>query len=88
MEISLDENQFYSILKRFRSKLKYKNGEQIYKENKISSKEDISLLETYKISCIYSNENNEKRENLVLKYICNNEVIILNILLEEYKDLI
>jgi len=44
-------------------------------------------VKAYKISCIYSNLKNEKRENLVLKYMCNNEVTLLNILLDEYKDL-
>jgi len=88
MKLSLNKYQLCCIIKRFRSKLKYRNGLPMYEQNKISNKEDISLLEAYKIQCVYSNSTNVKRENLVLKYTCNNEVILLNILLDEYKDLI
>jgi len=55
MEISLDEKQLYSIIQRFRSKLKYKNGAPMYEKNKPSNKEGLFLLHlfTFQTPIIY-----------------------------------
>lgn len=92
MDLTLNNKQIHSIIQRFNSKFKLR----IKKDNpnpkhELFSLNDIYIIKTYKFPCTYSNvKSNEKRENLVIKYFYKNkkEIISLNLLLEEYKDLV
>ena len=86
MEIQLNKNQFYLIIKRIYLKFKLRRKPNPTKE--IFLTEDIVLVKAYIFPCIYSNNENIKKENLVIKYIYNKEIISLNILLDDYKDLL
>jgi hypothetical protein len=55
--------------------------------------DDIIFIEAYTNTCIYTNQTIFKKENIIIKYKINNnnlldEIISLNILYDEYKDLI
>ena len=89
--MELNKNQVYSILKRFNKKFKLKRKPHFPNPNKLpNSKDEIYLVKVYKIVCIYSNEKNTRKENLIIKYKLNDtsETICLNLLYEEYKDLL
>lgn len=78
------------IMERFHSKyisVKHKGKPN---PNKLpSNQEEIHLIEAYVVPCIYSNnKNNKKRENLIIKFRFEQDIISLNILLEDYKDLL
>jgi hypothetical protein len=55
-----------------------------------SNQEEIHLIEAYIVPCIYSNSENKKRENLIIKFRFkeDEDIVSLNILLEDYKDLL
>ena len=88
----LDKTKVYQILERFYTKFRRRrvftpnpNGE---------SPPNINTMQTvkiYKRTCKYINENsNETKANLVIKiqYYTSNEYYILNVLYEDYKDLL
>ena len=85
----INKNQMYCIIERFYSKyisVKHKGKPN---PNKLpSNQEEIHLIESYVVPCIYSNSENKKRENLIIKFRFEQDIISLNILLEEYKDLL
>ena len=88
MELVLSQLQIYFIIKRFYSKFTPKRN----KLNPYNFKfilEDFHFIRAYKRSCTYSNKKNLKKENLVIKYnYKNKEIIAMNILYDEYKDLV
>jgi len=92
MDLTLNNKQIYSIIQRFHSKFMLR----IKKDNPnpksvLFTVDDIYLDQVYKLPCTYANHNyNEKREHLVIKYFYKDEkeVTSLNLLLDEYNDLI
>lgn len=88
MEINLNNNQFYLILQRFNTKFKLRK--KISPNPNIYLEKQVILKKAYKIYCIYSDDKNKSKENLVIKYKNNlkDEIYSLNILLEDYKDII
>ena len=89
--MALDEELVYSILKRFNQKFKLIRNPHCPNPNKLpKSTDEIQLVQIYKFLCIYSNEKNIKKENLIIKYKMNSrsEIISLNLPYEEYKDLL
>jgi hypothetical protein len=90
MEVKLDKHHLYSIIKRFNFKFKLRRNPDQPNPNKfIYQIEDINLIKAYIGPCTYSNNENIKKKNLIIKYKLNNEEeISLNVLLDEYKDLL
>lgn len=99
-KLFLTHSQMCSIVERFYSKHKYrKNAEN--KKKSVPNMLEILFIQAYTKSCIYSNQTNIPKENVVIKYkIINNEIInneiknefkneiiSLNLLLEDYQDL-
>lgn len=89
MEIKLDKENLKSIIRRFHYKFKLRRNPDFPNPNKIIHQlEDINLIKAYIGPCIYSNDKNIKKENLIIKYKLNEDLISLNIILDEYKDLL
>ena len=91
MNVKLNNNQTYLIIKRFNSKFKVRKKDKPNPKLVLFTLNDIFLLKAYKFICNYTNDNhNEKKENLVIKYLFKNETvpISLNLLLDEYNDII
>tara|TARA_B110000971_G_C19903702_1_gene451221 strand:- start:381 stop:656 length:276 start_codon:yes stop_codon:yes gene_type:complete len=91
MEIDLNNQQICCIIERVYQKFKPRiipHIPTIPKHKKIISPTDIILIKAYILPCIYSNGINTQKENLVIKYSYNKEIINLNILLANYKDLL
>jgi len=89
--MTLDEEQVYSILSRFHDKFKLIRNPSSPNPNELpTSTDEIDLVQVYKILCVYSNEKNIRKENLIIKYKMNSrsEIISLNLPYEEYKDLL
>ena len=88
--LSLTNKQIYSILKRFYTKyVSSKKNIGKTNPNKLpSNQEDIQIMEVCIFPCIYSNNENQKKENLIIKFRYKEDTISLNILLEHYKDLL
>jgi hypothetical protein len=92
MKIFISNYQIYTILQRFNSKYKFKNSEKKTKKF-LPQLDDIIFIEAYTNTCIYTNQTILKKENIIIKFKINNndlldEIISLNILFDEYKDLI
>jgi hypothetical protein len=92
MEVMLNNNQFYFILERFYSKFMLRKRTGPNPNKYMCNREYIYLIKAYKIQCVYTDNENKKKDNLVIKYTYKNndieEFISLNVLLDEYKDLI
>jgi hypothetical protein len=89
--MSFNKQQVYSILTRFHDKFKLIRNPSSPNPNQLpESTDEISLIQVYKILCVYSNEKNIRKENLIIKYKMNSgsEIISLNLPYEEYKDLL
>lgn len=99
--IPLNTNQVINILKRYNSKFSYKltptykltPDRDREKEKFRFNDENIIYIDSYIIKCIYVNEKLKgEKLHLVLKYSIDTDnyttVISLNILLDDYKDLI
>jgi len=85
----ISNKQMYSIMERFHSKYISRRNKGKPNPNTLpSSQDDIQIVQAYIVPCIYSNNENQKRENLFIKFIFKKETISLNILLEDYKDLL
>ena len=90
MDIFISNYQIYSIIERFYSKYKSKKYQR---KTTLPNIQDIIFIQAYINSCIYSNEINLQKENIIIKFkLINNdlvdEIISLNILYDDYKDLI
>lgn len=90
MNLFMTHSQIYSIIQRFDSKYKYRKSNRT-KETKLKS-QDIIFVEAYINSCIYSNQSNLQKENIIIKFkiknMEENAVFSLNVLYDEYKDLL
>ena len=87
--LNLSNEQIYSILKRFHTKYISVRNKGIDNPNKLpDNQEEIHFIQAYICPCIYSNNENQIRENLFIKFIFKQDTISLNILLEDYKDLL
>lgn len=86
----INNKQMYCIMERFHSKyISVKNKGKPNPNKLPSNQEEIHFIEAYIHPCIYSNNSNEKRENLIIKFrFTEEDIISLNILLEDYKDLL
>ena len=88
----ISNKQMYSIMERFHSKYISRRNKGKPNPNTLpSSQDDIKFIQAYINPCIYSNNENKKRENLIIKFKyekISQDIISLNILLEDYKDLI
>jgi hypothetical protein len=88
---NLDKAKVYKILERFYIKFKRR---RTFKPNPNGSPpciDEIKIIKIYKRSCKYVNETeNKMRENLVIKLQLNSnlEYYNLNVLYEDYKDLL
>ena len=91
MELNLNDNRIYDAIHRFYSNFTKRlsdgpNPNQII----IDNLKHIKILKIYCKKCIYSNDNNIIKDNIVIVYLFDNlykEVIHLNLLLEDYKDI-
>ena len=91
MEIKSTNTEVYYIIQRFYNRYKLIRNPSYPNPNILSNHiQDITLIKMYKRSCIYSNKENCYKENLVIKYKYKNanEIISLNILWDNYKDLL
>jgi len=91
MEIKSTNTEVYYIIKRFYNNYKLRRNPGHPNPNILSNHiQDITLIKMYKRGCIYSNEENSHKENLVIKYKYKdvNEIISLNIPWDNYKDLL
>lgn len=89
MKIQLNNQNFNSIIERFHFKFKQVRKFNAPNPNKfINHLNDIHLVDSYIYSCTYSNNKNIKKNNLIIKFELNNELFSLNILLEDYSDLL
>jgi len=90
---TIDKTKIYKILERFHIKYRKRRKFEPNPNGKlpppIDSNENIQI---YKRTCVYSKENNnELKEHLVIKirsYPRSNDYYILNVLFDEYKDLL
>jgi hypothetical protein len=92
--IILNNTHIYYIIKRFYSKFKLRRNRRNTGNKNPNILpyyiDDICYIKSYKFLCVYTDSKNIKRENLVVKYTYKNpnEIISLNIILDEYKDLL
>jgi hypothetical protein len=93
MELNLNNNKVYSAIHRFysnfklRRKSKSNSNPNQYILNNINK---IIIVKIYYKKCVYSNNINIIKDNIVIKFKLNKfnkEVISLNLLLENYNDL-
>ena len=85
------EPKVYYILKRFHSSFKLRRNPGYKNPNKLSNcVNDIYVIDIYKCKCIYTNNNHNIKDHLVIKYKYQNnpEIISLNIPWEKYNDLL
>ena len=80
----------YYILKRFHSSYKLIRNPHCNNPNVLYNIKDIYVIGIYKRNCIYSNDRQNSKEHLVIKYKYQNnpETISLNLPLEKYNDLL
>ena len=72
MEINSSNNEVFGIIKRFNSKFKLRRNPGNPNPNKLPIyTQDISLIKIYKRVCTYSNNENNYKDNLVIKYKCS-----------------
>lgn len=91
MELKSTNIEVYDVIKKFYSKYKLRRNPGYPNPNILSKNiQDISLIKIYKRVCIYSNNENMYKENLVIKYKYKNkdEIISLNLPWDDYKDLL
>jgi hypothetical protein len=91
MNISTTNKNVYYILKRFNSSFRLRRNPGFENPNVLSNHiSDITIIKVYKRKCIYTNNPNYIRDNLVIKYQYKNnpEVISLNIPWDKYQDLL
>jgi len=91
MDISTTKTNVYHILKRFNSYFRLRRNNECRNPNHLSNNiNDINIIRVYKRKCIYTDDPNHIRDNLVIKYQYKNnpEIICLNIPLERYNDLL
>jgi hypothetical protein len=93
MKIFISNYQINSIIERFYSKYKYRQCGRTRSTKNIPYIQDIIFIQAYTYPCIYSNQSNLQKENIIIKFKIDNndlvdEIISLNILYDDYKDLI
>ena len=90
---TVDKIKIYNILERFHIKYKKRRKFEPNPNGKHPpSLDSIQSAQLYKRICVYSRENNnERKEHLVIKirsYPKTNDCYILNVLYDDYKDLL
>jgi len=88
---NLDNTQVYKILERFYIKFKRRRTFRTNPNKCPPCIDEIKIIKIYKRSCKYVNETeNKMRENLVINIQLNSnlENYILNVLYDDYKDLL
>ena len=90
---TIDKTKIYKILERFYIKYKKRRKFEPNPNGKHPpSLDSIQSAQLYKRTCVYSRENkNETKEHLVIKikrYPQNSDYYILNVLYDDYKDLL
>jgi len=91
MQISTTNKNIFYILKRFHSSFQLRRNPGNKNPNVLSNNiNDINIIRVYKRNCIYTNDQQDLKENLVIKYQYKNnpEIISLNIPLYKYQDLL
>jgi hypothetical protein len=93
--INISIKQLYNIIKRFHERFyeRRSNSKIKYNPNELPLLLDLNIEQVYTINCLYVGVEMEKvdnRRNLVVKYRLNKGDIIisLNVLYDEYKDLL
>ena len=84
-------SKIHGILKRFHSSFKLRRNPHWDNPNVLSDNiEDICVIDIYKRNCIYTNDSQNSKDHLVIKYKYQNnpETISLNLPWEKYKDLL
>ena len=92
MDLNVIKNQAQLAVHRFYSKFKLRlyngpNPNQFI----LNNINKIQILKIYCKKCIYSNDKNELKDNIVIVFKLSefrNEAIYLNLLLEDYKDIL
>jgi hypothetical protein len=93
-KINLHENQIINIIERFHNKFSYKLSPGRKKDLILINEEDIIYINSYIKECKYCKELEEinTKCHLVIKYIIlydvDQSIVSLNILLDDYKDLL
>lgn len=92
MELNLNNNQLRLAIQRFYSKFKLRRSANP-NPNKfiLDNINKIIVLKIYYKKCVYSNNVNEIKDNIVIIFKLNkfeDEVICLNLLLDDYKDVL
>jgi hypothetical protein len=90
---NIDTTKIYNILERFYIKYKKRRKFEPNPNGKIPPPFDsIQNVQIYKRTCVYSRENkNEVKEHLVIKikrYPKPSDYYVLNVLYDDYKDLL
>lgn len=90
---NIDNTKIYKILERFYIKYKKRRKFQSNPNGKTPPiLDEVQNIQLYKRTCVYSSENqNKTKEHLVIKirsYPRPNDCYILNVLFDEYKDLL
>ena len=94
MELNLNNNQVYSAIHHFYSNFKLRRkGKNDSNPNQyiLDNINKIIIVKIYCKKCVYSNDINEIKDNIVIIFKLNEykkEVIRLNLLLENYKDIL
>lgn len=90
-KLNVIKNKVYLAIHRFYSNFKLRrsndpNPNQIIADNI----NQIEILKIYYKKCIYSNDKNEMKDNIIIKFKLNEfkkESFYLNLLFEDYKDI-
>jgi hypothetical protein len=93
MELNLNNNQVYSAIHRFYSNFKLRRNRNDSNPNQciLDNINNIIIVKIYCKKCLYSNDINIIKDNIVIIFKlneCKKEVIRLNLLLENYKDIL
>lgn len=87
MELNCNENKLFSIINRFYSKFKLRKSDNPNPHKFIlDNLNKITILKIYYKKCVYSNEVNIIKDNIVIIFKIN-EIISLNLLFDDYKDI-
>lgn len=92
MDLNVIKNQAHLAIHRFYSKFQLRryngpNPNQVI----LNNINKIKILKIYYKKCIYSNDKNELKDNIVIVFKLSefrNEAIYLSLLLEDYKDIL
>jgi hypothetical protein len=88
MELSCNENKVYSAINRFYTKFKLRRSNNPNPHKLIlDNLNKISILKIYYKKCVYSNDKNIIKDNIVIIFKLN-EVYCLNLLFDDYKDIL